>query len=119
MSDEFLRAFERLWIDVRGRWCENHDLAGARAFSHDLIKHVFFHRVVNVNVERAQVDRLINDAIRLYLDKSFDCVFTLSPLDRPPDLGERLTARGFTHGALASAMVYNPPPMPPSASLPP
>lgn len=113
MPDELMQTFERLWIDFRARWCDNHDLAGARAFSHDLVKVVFFHRVVNVNVDDAQVDRLIDDANRLFRDKSFDCVFTLSPLDRPPDLGQRLAVRGFTRGALASAMVHVPPATPP------
>jgi len=54
------------------------------------------------------VDRLIDDAIRLFRDKSFDCVFTLSPLDRPAELGKRLTARGFTQGAWAATMVHDP-----------
>ena len=108
MSDEFKEIFEKSWIDFRAQWCDNHDLAGARAFSHELEKIVFFHRVVNVSVEPAQVDRLIDDAISLFRGKSFDCVFTLSPLDRPADLGERLLARGFTRGASASVMVHHP-----------
>ena len=110
MSDELIQKhFEKLWIDFRARWCDNHDLAGAQAFSHDLAKIVFFHRVVNISVDPAEVDRLIDDAIRLFQEKSFDCVFTLSPLDRPANLSERLVARGFTHGITASAMVYVPP----------
>ena len=91
MSDELIQKhFEKLWIDFRKRWCDNHDLAGAQAFSHDLAKIVFFHRVVNISVDLAEVDRLIDDAIRLFQEKSFDCIFTLSPLDRPANLGERL-----------------------------
>ena len=113
MADEFMNTFERLWIDFRACWCDNHDLAGAQAFSHDLVKTVFFHRVVNVNVDESHVDRLIDNAIRLFRDKSFDCVFTLSPLDHPPDLGQRLTERGFTRGASPSAMVHVPLASPP------
>ena len=113
MPDEFMNTFERLWIDFRACWCDNHDLAGAQTFSHDLVKIVFFHRVVNVNVDESQVDQLIDNAIRLFRDKSFDCVFTISPLDHPPDLGQRLTERGFTRGALASAMVHVPLASPP------
>ena len=109
MSHELMKTFEELWIDSRARWCDNHDLGGAQAFSHDFLKIVFFHRVVNVSVADTQVDRLIDDAIRLFRDKEFDCVFTLSPLDQPADLGERLVARGFKHDTLASAMVYVPP----------
>ena len=44
----------------------------------------------------------------LFQEKKYDCMFTLSPLDRPADLGERLERRGFTEGLLASAMVYDP-----------
>ena len=111
MPDELMQTFERVWVDFRARWCDIHDLAGAQAFSRDLVKIVFFHRVVNV--DDTQVDRLIDDAIRLFRDKSFDCVFTLSPLDRPPDLGQRLVERGFIRGAAASAMVHVPPSSPP------
>ena len=113
MSDKFTTTFEKLWIALRARWCDSHDLGGGLAFSHDRVKMVFFHRVVQVDVDEAQVDGLIDNALRLFRDKSFDCVFTLSPLDCPADLGERLEQRGFEHGILASAMVYAPPAAPP------
>ena len=113
MSRDLTQTFEELWIDFRGRWCDNHDLAGAQAFSHELVKIVFFHRVVNVRVDDSDVDRLIDDAIQLYRERGFDCVFTLSPLDQPSHLGQRLVERGFTKGVLASAMVYAAPPVPP------
>ena len=90
MPDEMIITFEKLWVALRARWCDNHDLNGALAFSHDRAAMDFFHRVVQVNVDDAQVDRLIDDAIRLFQEKKFDCMFTLSPLDRPPNLGERL-----------------------------
>ena len=114
MPNEMMTTFEKLWITLRASWCDNHDLNGALAFTHDRGAMDFFHRVVQVNVDDAQVDRLIDDAIRLFQEKQYDCMFTLSPLDRPVDLGERLGKRGFTEGMLASAMVYDPPTVPPS-----
>ena len=115
MSDEMMATFEKLWVALRAAWCNTHDLNGALAFSHDRAAMDFFHRVVRVNVDAPQVDRLIDDAIRLFREKEYDCMFTLSPLDRPTDLGERLKRRSFTEGMLASAMVYDPPTTPPSA----
>ena len=107
MTDELMTTFEKLWITHRAQWCDNHNLDGARAFSHDRVKIAFFHRVAQVNVDEERVDGLIDEALRLFQDKSFDCAFTLSPLDHPIDLGERLEGRGFTRGILASAMVYD------------
>ena len=95
MSDELMNTFEKLWVVLRAAWCDNHDLNGALGVSHDRGAMDFFHRVVQVNVDDAQVDRLIDDAIRLFQEKKYDCMFTLSPLDRPADLGERLGKRGF------------------------
>ena len=115
MPDELMTTFEKLWVVLRAAWCDNHDLDGALAFSHDRAAMDFFHRIVQVNVDDAQVDRLIDDAIRLFQEKKYDCMFTLSPLDRPADLGEQLERRGFTEGMLASAMVYDPPTTPSSA----
>ena len=115
MPDELMITFEKLWVALRAQWCDNHDLDGALAFSHDHAAMDFFHRVVQVNVDDPQVDRLIDDAIRLFQEKKYDCMFTLSPLDRPADLGERLERRDFTAGMLASAMVYDPPATPPRA----
>ncbi len=115
MSDEFMTIFEKLWITLRARWCDNHDLGGALAFSHDRVKIPSFHRVVQVNVDEARVDGLIDDALHLFRDKNFDCAFTLSSLDRPADLGERLKQRCFEEGVLASAMIYDPTATPPSA----
>ena len=115
MSDEMMTTFEKVWVTLRAAWCDNHDLSGALAFSHDRAAMDFFHRVVQVNVDHPQVDRLIDDAIRLFQEKKYDCMFTLSPLDRPTDLGERLERRGFTEGMLASAMIYDSPTTPPSA----
>ena len=106
MSDDFTQAFERLWVALRARWCDSHDLDGALAFTHDQVKIPFFHRIVQVHC--AKVDRLIDDALSLYREKDYDCIFTLSPLDRPTDLGQRLQQRGFTAGSLASAMVHAP-----------
>ncbi len=108
MPDEFMSKFEKLWITLRAQWCDNHDLGGALAFSHDRVRIDFFHRVVQVNVEDARVDGLIDEVLQLFQDKGFDCAFTLSPLDRPAALAERLEHRGFTCGILASAMIYDP-----------
>ena len=113
MPDEMMNAFEKLWVALRASWCDNHDLDGALAFSHDRAAMDFFHRIVQINVDDTQVDRLIDDAIRLFQEKQYDCMFTLSPLDRPVDLGERLERRGFKEGELASAMVCDPPTAPP------
>ena len=113
MPDELMTTFEKLWVALRAAWCNNHDLNGALAFSHDRAAMDFFHRIVQVNVDDAQVDRLIDDAIRLFQERQYNCMFTLSPIDRPADLGERLKKRGFTEGLLASAMVYDPPTAPP------
>ena len=113
MSNELMTTFEKLWVALRASWCDNHDLNGALAVSHDCGAMDFFHRVVQVNVDDTQVDRLIDDALRLFQEKKYDCMFTLSPLDRPAALGERLGKRGFTEGMLASAMVYDPPTAPP------
>ena len=115
MSDEMMTTFEKLWIALRAAWCDNHDLNGALAFSHDRAAMDFFHRIVQVNVDDTQVDRLIDDAICLFQEKKYDCMFTLSPLDRPANLSKRLERRGFTEGMLASAMVYDPPTAPPPA----
>ena len=115
MSDELMSTFEKLWVALRAAWCDNHDLNGALAFSHDRAAMDFFHRIVQVHVDDAQVDRLIDDAIRLFQEKKYDCMFTLSPLDRPTGFGDRLKRRGFTEGMLASAMVYDPPTAPRSA----
>ena len=113
MPDELMTTFEKLWVALRSSWCDNHDLDGALAFSHDRAAMDFFHRIVQVNVDDTQVDRLIDDALRLFQEKKCDCMFTLSPLDRPADLGERLERRSFTEGMLASAMVYDPSTVPP------
>ncbi len=113
MPDELMTTFEKLWVALRASWCDNQDLNGALAFSHDRAAMDFFHRVVQVNVDDTQVDTLIDDALRLFQQKKYDCMFTLSPLDRPTDLGERLERRGFTEGMLASAMVYAPSTAPP------
>ena len=88
MVDDLTRAFEKLWIALRARWCDSHDLNGALAFTQDQIKIPFFHRIVQVNC--ADVDRLIDDALSLCRDKDFDCIFSLSPLNSPADLGQRL-----------------------------
>ena len=117
MSSEFTVAFEKLWVSLRERWCNSHNLGGALAFSYDL-KMVFFHRVVQVDVENTRVDELIDDALHHFLQKDFDCVFTLSPLDRPNDFGKRLLRRGFKQGLLASAMVYDHHPISPAPISP-
>ena len=97
MSDDFTQAFEHLWVALRARWCDSHDLDGALAFTHDQVKIPFFHRIVQGNC--AEVDRLIDDALSLYREKDYDCIFTLSPLARPTALGQRLQPRGFTAGS--------------------
>ena len=69
MPNELMTTFEKLWVALRAQWCDNHDLNGALAFSHDRALMDFFHRVVQVNVDDSQVDRLIDDAIRLFQEK--------------------------------------------------
>ena len=98
MPNELMTTFEKLWVALRASWCDNHDLNGALAFSHDRAAMDFFHRIVQVNVEDTQVDRLIDDALRLFQEKKYDCMFTLSPMDRPANLGERLKGRRFHRG---------------------
>ncbi|MDP6700553.1 MAG: hypothetical protein QGH25_12960, partial [Candidatus Latescibacteria bacterium] len=109
MADVFTQAFEKLWIALRARWCDSHDLGGALAFTHDRAKTAFFHRVVQVDVPADQVDRLIDDALRLFREKDFECAFTLSPLDRPANLAERLEQRGFRLGMRPVAMICDQP----------
>ena len=103
---EFMETFENVWCRLRGRWCDEHDLGGAHAFSHDLVKSGFFHRAVQVNVDDSRVEGLIEDALRLFKGKAFDCGFTLSPQDRPVAFAERLIARGFHKGVRSSAMEF-------------
>ena len=105
MSDEFTSTFEKLWGSLRSQWCDCHDLEGALALSHDDVKTEFFHRVVQIKVDGARVDRLIDDAIQYFQTKDFPCAFTLSPLDRPASFADRLMHRGFVRGKQASAMV--------------
>lgn len=104
MADDFTSTFEALWIDLRARWCDCHDLGGALALSHEEVKTEFFHRVVRVNVDVARVKGLIDDAIHHFQTKGFPCAFTLSPLDRPDSLADQLMQRGFVSGKQASAM---------------
>ena len=108
MSDEYVPAFEKLWVTLRAKWCKTHDLGGALAFTGDHVKIDFFHRVVQINVDETRVDGLIDDALQLFQSKRFACAFTLSPLDRPAGLATRLEQRGFTQGMQASAMAYDP-----------
>ena len=70
MSDELMTTFEKLWVTLRASWCDNHDLDGALAFSHGRAAIDFFHHVVQVNVNDAQVDRLIDDALHLFQEKN-------------------------------------------------
>lgn len=109
MNSEFTNVFERVWNDFRARWCERSNLAGACAFSHDEIKIVMFHRVTQVDVADIDVDRLIDAAIQFYRRKRYDCVFTLSPLDRPRDLEEHLQRRRFERVLLPVAMLCDQP----------
>ena len=109
MTDEFTIAFEKHWNDFRARWCDSRDLGGARTFSHDDVKIVMFHRVTRVDVPADDADRLIGDAVQFYRDKYFDCIVTLSPLDRPVDLGERLQRRGFELALMPVAMLCDQP----------
>jgi len=108
MSNEFTSTFERLWITLRARWCDCHDLDGALALSRDGVDIEFFHRVVQVNVKEARLDELIDTALHHFQTRGLSCPFTLSPLDRPVDFPQRLLDRGFVHGTVASAMVHDP-----------
>jgi len=105
--DNFAATFEQAWLNQHLRWCDQHDLNGAIAFSHPWAKITYFHRVAKINVTASEVDCLIDDAIQLFNEKDFPCIFTVSPLDRPNDLPERLTARGFREGAVCSAMHHH------------
>ncbi len=104
MSDPFTATFERLWIGFRASWCDSHDLGGATAFSHEEVKAAMLHRVVRIDVPGAMVDAMIDRALAHFRERDFDCAFTLSPLDRPADLAERLKSRGFTFEMQAVAM---------------
>ena len=115
MTDEFTRTFENHWNDFRARWCDSTDLGGARAYSHDEVKAVMFHRVARVDVPAERVDRLIDDAVEFFREKEYDCLFTLSPLDRPADMAERLRQRGFELALLPVAMLCDQPAGPVSA----
>ena len=109
MTDDFTRTFENHWNDFRARWCDSTDLGGARAYSHDEVKAVMFHRVAQVDVPDGEVDRLIDDAVEFFRKKEYDCLFTLSPLDRPADMAERLRQRGFELALLPVAMLCDRP----------
>ena len=109
MSGDFTAVFEQLWVEFRARWCACRDLGGARAFHHDDVKVPMLHRVVEVDVDGAGADRLIDAALAHFRDKAFDCAFTLTPLDRPADLGERLRRRGFDLSIRAIAMLCDRP----------
>ncbi len=109
MTDGFTRAFEELWVEFRARWCDSRDLGGARAFHHDEVKIPMLHRVVQVDAAAGDADRLIAAALRHFREKAFDCAFTLTPLDRPADLGESLLRRGFALEVRATAMLCDAP----------
>lgn len=104
MSDPFTATFEKLWIGFRASWCDSHDLGGATAFSHETVKVAMLHRVVQIDVPDTMVDAMIDSALAHFRDRDVDCAFTLSPLDRPADLAERLKSRGFTFEMQAVAM---------------
>ncbi len=104
MSGQFTEAFEKLWVGFRARWCDSHDLGGALAFSHECVKVSLLHRVVQINVSDSDVDKMIDNALAYFRGKDFECAFTLSPLDRPADLAERLKRRGFAFDLQAVAM---------------
>ena len=108
-TGDFTRVFERLWVEFRARWCVSRDLGGARAFHHDHVKIPMLHRVVQVDAEPGDADRLIDAALDHFREKAFDCAFTLTPLDRPADLGERLSGRGFDLALRATAMLCDRP----------
>ena len=105
MSDEFTTAFEKLWIAFRTRWCDRTDLNGAIAFTHDRVKIVMFHRVLQIDVQVNRVNGMIDDALHLFEQKAFSCAFTLSPLDNPSDFADHLEHRGFTNPMKGVAMV--------------
>lgn len=105
MTDEFTTTFEKLWIAFRTRWCDRSDLGGALAFSHERVKIAMFHRVLQIDVGENRVDGMIDDALRFFQEKQFDCAFTLSPLDHPTDLTSRLERRGFVCPLHGVAMV--------------
>ncbi|MCY3764771.1 MAG: GNAT family N-acetyltransferase [Gemmatimonadetes bacterium] len=105
MSDQFTKTFEKLWIGFRARWCDSHELGGATAFSHEELKVPMLHRVVQIDVPGAMVDTMIDSALDHFRERDFDCAFTLSPLDRPADLAERLKRRGFAFELQAVAML--------------
>ncbi len=109
MTDDFTRAFEELWVEFRARWCDSRDLGGARAFHHDEVKIPMLHRVVQASAAAGETDRLIDAALRHFREKAFDCAFTLTPLDRPADLGDRLLRRGFALEVRATAMLCDGP----------
>ncbi len=104
MPDRFSSVFEKLWIGFRARWCVSHDLGGALALSNDRVKVPMLHRVVQIDVPRTRVDTMIDSALDHFRARDFECAFTLSPVDRPPDLAHRLERRGFSLGMQAVAM---------------
>lgn len=101
----FVATFENAWVALRSRWCDRTDLNGAVAFSDDHIKITMLHRVVQVDVDDDRVEGLIDDALRFFEEKRFDCAFTLSSNVRPPDFAKRLEQRGFEFALQANAMV--------------
>lgn len=105
LTNEFTTTFEKQWNKFRARWCNCHDLDGAKAFSHDDIKIVMFHRITQINVPVEEAERLIDDALQYYQEKNFDCIFTLSPLDQPSDFEERLQKKGFELALMPVAML--------------
>ena len=105
MSDPFTATFEKLWFGFRASWCDSHDLGGATAFSHEEVKVAMLHRVVQIRVPGTMVDTMIDRALAHFRERDFDCAFTLSPLDRPGDLAERLQGRGFSLESQAVAML--------------
>ncbi len=109
VTDDFTRVFEQLWVEFRARWCVSRDLGGARAFHHDDVKIPMLHRVVQVDAAPGDVDRLVDAALDHFRRQAFDCAFTLTPLDRPADLGERLLGRGFDLALRATAMLCDRP----------
>ena len=104
MPDRFTSVFEKLWIGFRARWCNCHDLGGALALSNDHVRVPMLHRVVRIDVTETGVDTMIDSALDYFRARDFECAFTLSPLDRPSDLAERLERRGFSLAMQAVAM---------------
>ena len=100
-------AFEHTWFRQHARWSDSYDLEGATAFSNRHLRISYCHRAARVNVDKSDADRVIDDAIRFFEDQDFDCIFTLSPLDRPANFAEHLRRRGFVESTLSSAMVYD------------